>query len=312
MAVPVCDPVDPQDIRRELTPDRLVREFRGVCIFSIDGDASPAVMQEVGRIREQEFRSEGGGTGKSSDVDEYDRGPRAFRQLVAWDPVALEIIGMYRYRPAGRALETAEDGSLSYTSPTARLFEFSGEFFRDYLPVAVELGRSVVNRSAKRAVMGLFAVWCGLGAMVAEREDCRYFFGKFTTYPSYHPSARAALLDFLTVHCADSDALMRPLPGLEPTVDAHGELPVFTGIDYDRDFDLLKRAVAQVGETVPPLVISYLGLSRTMRYCGTAINHHFGGVLESAILIRVDDIDARTRSRFVDGHTTPRAGALLW
>jgi hypothetical protein len=37
-------------------------------------------------------------------------------------------------------------------------------FKQKVLPVTLELGRSVVNRQAKKRIVGLFAIWSGLGS----------------------------------------------------------------------------------------------------------------------------------------------------
>lgn len=306
MTVPLRDPVSADLIRSELPPERFVRAFRGIEIYSVDGRQAPAVMEEIGRIREREFRAEGGGTGKASDIDEYDTGEPAFRQLVAWDPEAGELIGMYRYLRAADARRA--DGS--YGLPTARLFEFSPVFCEEVLPYTIELGRSVVNRSARRAIMGLFCVWAGLGALVVELPECRYFFGKFTTYPSYHPAARAALFRFLGLYCADPDCLVYPREALRVQADSEIELPAYAGTDYEADYELLRIRAAEVGEAIPPLVISYLALTRSLRCFGTARNPHFGNVLESAILVPIADIGAKQRARFIASYESVNPAAI--
>lgn len=307
MAEPVRDPVPVDAIRAELTSERFVRSFRGIEIYATDAHACPNLMQEIGRVREVEFRSEGGGTGHAVDIDEFDTAADPFRQLVAWDPDAGELVGMYRFFPGSHAV--AADGSVAL--PTSRLFDFSSRFRSDYLPLTIELGRSVVNRSARRAIVGLFAVWSGLGAMVAEHPECRYFFGKFTTFPSYHPDALRALNAFLAAYCPDPDSLVTPRAelALEPSsVDDD----LFTGTDYDADYERLGEIARSVGEMIPPLVISYLGLSRTMRAFGTARNPHFGNVLETAILVDIHDIAAKQRTRFVESYEPTGRGALAW
>lgn len=302
----IREPVDPGLISQELDEQMLVREFRGVRIYVTTARQSPHTMEEIGRIRETEFRAEGGGTGRSVDIDEFDTGERPFRQLIAWDPENQEIIGMYRFLP-GWELPTADGGGL----PTARLFAFSSRFADEILPSAVELGRSVVNRSAKRAIMGLFAVWSGLGALVAEEPGLRYFFGKFTTFPDYHPEARSLLDAFLRTHCADPDRLVIPRKEFRVDAASDGGKPGFSG-NYEADYQALQDSLKELGEMVPPLVISYLGLSRTMRCFGTARNPHFGDVFESAILIDVRDIGRKQYARFVDTYERVGSGWLDW
>jgi Acetyltransferase (GNAT) domain len=297
MGEPIRSPVDPAEIQAELTPATLLREFRGINIHAVTADSAPSVMQEVGRIREVEFRAEGGGTGRSVDIDQYDVGPHPFLQLVAWDSQHREIIGMYRLADLASRLNA--DGTVD--SPTARLFSFSPEFRSHYMPYAVELGRSVVNRTARKALMGLFCVWAGLGAVVRERPDIRYFFGKVTVYPGYDPGARGAIYHYLNEVCPDPYGLVAPLPEFlvpvttgEPAVSFH-EAP-------EGSFQRLSDTVRGFGAAVPPLLISYLELSRTMMSFGTACNPHFGDVYETAILVTIADINEKQRKRFIDSY----------
>jgi hypothetical protein len=55
------------------------------------------VFEEIGRLREQSFRAVGEGTGKSSDLDSFDR---HYLHLFVWNHQAREVVGAYR---VGRA-----------------------------------------------------------------------------------------------------------------------------------------------------------------------------------------------------------------
>lgn len=305
MNEPIRSPVSPKEIQAELTPATRIRQFHGIDIHSVTAHCAPSVMQEIGRIREVEFREEGGGTGQAVDIDDYDIGSAPFAQLVAWDPLHGEIIGMYRVA----YLADRIDRYGVVHSPTARLFDFSPEFVKEYAPYTVELGRSVVNRSARKAVMGLYCVWAGLGAIVVERPDIRYFFGKITTYRKYDAAARNALHQFLAGVCIDPSGLLVPHPEFAVTVDREGTAAF---ADYDREiaFERLTEVVRSRGESVPPLFISYLELSRTMLSFGTAQNPHFGNVFETAILVTIAEINRKQRRRFIDNFVPARPAAV--
>lgn len=298
MSTDVIEPIDRAELKRELTAQRKARELRGYEVYIVDAHNAPSVMNEIGRIREIEFRAEGGGTGKECDIDEFDLGKRPYHQLVAWDPEHEEIIAFYRFKFGVYA--NGEAGALASES----LFNVSQEFRRDYLPYTLELGRSVVNRSAKKAILGLYVVWGGLGALVNELPTLRYFFGKFTMYPHYEPFARDALMTFLDCYCRDSKSLITPHDDLEIGLQSsEDELKsIFSGSDWDGDYERLLAVLKERGESIPPLVASYLGLSRTMKAFGTARNPHFGNVYETAILITISDIGAKQRKRFIDSY----------
>ena len=69
---------------------------------------------------------------------------------------------------------------------------------------------------------------------------------------------------------------------------------------FKEDYRILNTEVRKLGYNIPPLVNAYMGLSPTMRMFGTAINHGFGEVEETGILIAVDEILAEKRLRHIE------------
>lgn len=288
----------PDRVERELIDAYRVRGFRELEIFLVTSTSAPAVMDEIGYLREVEFRHEGGGTGKELDIDQFDTDPYCV-QIVAWDSQEREIVAMYRAFFGNRARKDPE-----VALPTARLFEFSSEFLDSYLPRTIELGRSVVNRQAKRRLHGLHAVWSGLGALIGELPDMRYFFGKVTTYDTLSVEARAALFYLMDLYFKDGDGLVHPKP--EYRIDHQLPDPElrarFVGNDYRKDFGVVRDLFSSRCESIPPLFISYANLSSTMRVFGSAVNPHFGEVCETAIMVRIEDIREKYRSLFIDSY----------
>jgi hypothetical protein len=140
----IAAPVAKEAILMELTPDKLLRKTNKGDneIYVITYHDSPNTMHEIGRLREITFRDAGGGTGKDLDIDQYDKNEHPYKQLIVWDPDAHEILGGYRYI-LGKGLKEDENGDVQLA--TARLFHFSEEFKKSYLPYTLELGRSFVQ-----------------------------------------------------------------------------------------------------------------------------------------------------------------------
>ncbi|HDR51129.1 MAG TPA: GNAT family N-acetyltransferase, partial [Mariniphaga anaerophila] len=95
----IVAPLPKEQIIAELTPDKLLRKTNkgGNEIYVITHHDSPALMHEIGRLREITFRDAGGGTGKETDIDNYDTAKYPYKQLIVWDPDAGEILGGYRF-----------------------------------------------------------------------------------------------------------------------------------------------------------------------------------------------------------------------
>lgn len=60
--------------------------------------------------------------------------------------------------------------------------------------------------------------------------------------------------------------------------------------NFKDNYKVLNQEVRKFGINVPPLVNAYMSLSPKMRVFGTAINHEFGEVEETGILIAINEI----------------------
>ena len=96
---PIIPPVDRELLRAELTPERKARDTKkaGNEIYIFPASECPALMREIGRLREIAFRGAGGGTGREVDIDAEDLAEDGYYQLIVWDPAAGEIVGGYRF-----------------------------------------------------------------------------------------------------------------------------------------------------------------------------------------------------------------------
>jgi len=259
----------------------------------VNHDNSPNLLREIGRLREVAFRAAGGGTGKECDLDEYDSGENAYQQLIVWDPDQQEILGGYRFLICNADI-CISDNKVKLA--TAKLFSFSEEFKRDYLPHMIELGRSFVQpmyQSTNLRRKGLYALdnlWDGLGTLVMDHPEMKYFFGKVTMYLHYHQEARDMILFFLNKHFPDNDKLVVPKEPMRVLMEQEKLNNIFSGKDYMEDYKILSKKVRSVGETIPPLINAYMSLSPSMRSFGTVLNRSFGEVEETGIMITVNDL----------------------
>jgi hypothetical protein len=160
----------------------------------------------------------------------------------------------------------------------------------------MELGRSFVHPDYQSRAMGrksLFALdnlWDGLGALILENHHLKYLFGKVTMYPHFNQKARNMILYFLKKHFDDPDNLVTPLDPARIDINREEMKKIFRGWRYKDDYKILSREVRNLGETIPPLINAYMGLSPTMRTFGTFINHKFGDTEETGIMITLRDI----------------------
>ncbi len=308
---PIIAPIDKRLIEMELSEDKfLKRTNKGDNeIYILDNNNAPNTMLEIGRLREISFRLAGGGTGKAYDIDDFDVSENCYKQLIVWDPRGQEILGGYRY------IHTGECGLEQLA--TSELFHFSDRFKADYQPYTIELGRSFVPpdyQSSRRNAKSLYALdnlWDGIGGVMVSHPDVKYLFGKVTMYPSYNAEARNMVLYFLQKYFPDNDGLVTPIQSLQTGMNEAALAALFSGRDYNENYRILSRSVRALGEHIPPLVNSYMNLSSTMRTFGTAINHEFGAVEETGILLTIADVYPEKVERHMVEHHHRQRPAII-
>jgi hypothetical protein len=217
---PIIDPIDRSLLKKELTKERFARQTRKGEneIYIVNHHNAPNVVREIGRLRELSFRTAGGGTKKSIDLDDYDTRELCYEQLIVWSPEDEEIIGGYRFIDCAKVIES---GLTPLPMSTSHYFHFSEDFVNNYLPTTIELGRSWVQPMFQPSVnprKGLFAldnIWDGLGVLTIVYPNLKYFFGKVTMYPEYNRECRDFLLHFMRHYFPDDEKLVTPIHPLE-------------------------------------------------------------------------------------------------
>ena len=288
----IIEPVDKVLLENELTDDKFIRETNngGNVLYTFTAHDSPNLMREIARLRELSFRTAGGGTGKSMDIDKYDTSENPYKQLIVWDPKDREILGGYRYHTVD-----SSNGNEMNLSTTA-LFNFSEKFTAEYVPHLIELGRSFVQpryQSSKRREKGLYALdnlWDGLGALVVSNPGVKYFFGKVTMYRNANRKGRDMLLYFMEKYFSDHDKLVTPKIPVPVEINRDEMAAIFCGKDYKEDYKILSKEIRALGESIPPLINSYMNISPSMKMFGTVVNPYFGDVEETGIMITISDI----------------------
>jgi hypothetical protein len=302
---PVIPPIPKEELEAELSNDIFVRNTNkgNNKIYDFTAHDAPALMKEVGRLREITFRLAGGGTGKPMDIDDYDTAEIPYRQLIVWDPDEKVILGGYRYL-MGNNLPKDENGDVILA--TSRLFNFTDKFINDYLPHTIELGRSFVQptyQSSKAGAKSLFALdnlWDGLGSLIVQHPEMEYFFGKVTMYNHFNQDARDLILGFMKKYFRDKENLVYPHNPVKIALTDEELNTIFSGKEFMEDYKVLSKRVRELGENIPPLINAYMNLSPSMKTFGTAINDRFGDVEETGIIITIKDLYSQKIGRHVN------------
>jgi hypothetical protein len=304
---PIIHAVPREELEKELTEEKFIRVTNKSEneLYFITAHNSPNVMREIGRLRELTFRAAGGGTGNEIDIDAFDTAENPYHQLIVWDPDKEEILGGYRFLICKK-----KDGITCLPDDLAstHLYFFSDKFITDYLPHTIELGRAFVQpayQSTSQHSKGLFALdnlWDGLGALVIDNPEMKYFFGKVTMYPNYNQRARNLILYFLEKHFSDNENLVVPKEPLDTKMDRVEMERIFDGKNYMEDYRILSQTVRAFGENIPPLINAYMNLSPSLKTFGTVLNPSFGNVEETAMMITINDVYKQKVERHISSY----------
>ncbi|SEA02127.1 GNAT family N-acetyltransferase [Alkalimonas amylolytica] len=281
-------------IAQELAQLKPIASVRGLLVFSAQADRIPVTMLEIGRLRELMFRSAGAGRNLARDLDALDYGEHAYHQLLVWDPARQEVVAIYRYQLGWQA---AEHGHALLR--TSQLFEYSTTFCRQVLPYSIELGRSVVNTSAKARTLGFFALWAGLGALARIHPQLQYFFGNVSLYQSLGNEAIACMVQFCQQLYTPPQPMMRAKTGLSyaagQTLDSRG----WAKLDPNGRIRQLQQLLKPYGCRLPPILQSYLSVGNAIWFDDAALDDDFGQAYELSIVVPLTAVSGIIRQRFL-------------
>ncbi len=291
----IISPIDKSILVDELSRAKLVRATNksNNLLYIISWQKEPNVMREVGRLREISYRDIGSGTGKECDLDALDMKEDGYKQLIVWDPDNHEVLGGYRFMVCSEA-ERTEQGD--YLLGTSRLFEYSSEFTKNYLPDTIELGRSFIQPEyqstgqVRKSLYVLDNLWDGLGSLLTMYPNIKYFLGQVSLFTNVNPKSRQLILHFLQSFFPNKHQLVKAINPVATEIDDTIFKQNFTGKTLRDNIKILSKQVREMGETIPPLINIYMNISPSMQTFGTVSNPYFKNMDDTGILMTIDDI----------------------
>ena len=290
----IAHPVDRKTLKKTLKKSQLLGQTQdGKKIYLYDFEADSPVMQEIGRLRELTFRIVDEGTGTPLDLDAYDN---EYRHLVLWDEEELEIVGAYRVGECDKLIK--DKGLTNLYSST--LFELKPEI-NDYLPHAIELGRSFVQPKywGKRS---LDYLWYGIGAYVAQHPHIKYLFGPVSLSDAYPQNAKELIIGFYQQQLGSNQDLAiakRPIKLSHNNRQIAEE--VFNG-DYKDSYKKLNSLLDLEGVKVPTLFKQYAEVcdDKGCRFIDFSLDPDFNDCIDALILVELGKLKPKKRERYLN------------
>lgn len=202
---PLMEPVPPAELEVEiakLPDDQKLVAFKEFDVYYGYYPQLPAVIPEIGRLRELTFRDLKEGSGRPGDTDEFDQ---TYTQLFIWHRREKKIIGAYRMGQTDIILEKQGVGGLYLN----RIFDLSRAFL-DKMAPGLEMGRSFIVPEYQRHPHGLYLLWRGIGQFAVQHPRYRYLYGTVSLSNLYHPLSLDLIRRVLAPPGGQNRPLVRP------------------------------------------------------------------------------------------------------
>lgn len=295
---PVAPSCGPDILAQEIEsqPDHNVLldhgDYRVICS---QGRYLPAVMPEIGRLREIAFREVGEGTGKPRDIDRYDD---YYHHLVLWHKTNREIVGAYRL---GRS-DVITDGFGPEGLYTNSLFEFDRRFL-DRVNPALELGRAFVIAKYRKSYNPLLLLWKGIAAFVHREKKYKLLFGPVSISNDYTPYSKLLMMRFLKAHHTPGNNLAKLIrPKTPPKIKTKrpGGMAFKTINTVCPDIDSIDSAIGDIehdNKGIPVLLKQYLKLGGQILTFN--LDPDFGDAIDGLMLVDLAKTPRKTLERFM-------------
>lgn len=278
-------------------PESSLIESNRYSVMIIDGShASEEFLLEIGRLREITFRSEGEGTGKRCDLDEYDP---FYHHLIVWNESKQWISGAYRFGLSPIILkEKGLEGF--YTQP---FFNIQRGFFTT-LGDCIEFGRSFVRREEQSRWV-LFYLWKGIAQFLYRNRNYTYMFGSVSISQNYSDRSRQLISKYFLKNHSDNINLGQFVKAEIPydyssdikEEDANHILKTLHSLD-----DLSKMVTDLEDDLKSPPVLIYRYAELGSRYITFTIDPDFGNTLDGFIVVSIKDIPREQIKKYLPEH----------
>ena len=289
----IIHPLDRQQIKEELKLAECLGEtVDGKRILLFDYIVDSAVIDEIGRLREETFRAVGEGTGKKKDIDQFDQ---YYRHLILWDEEQLEIAGAYRLGESWRWSHSIQSDLYCST-----LFNWSREMPRVWAE-GLELGRSFVQ-SRYWGKRSLDYLWRGIGAYVRRHPEVRYLFGPVSLSGNLPKRARDMLVWYYSQHYPDADKLATSrTPYLIDKTTQKSLTELMPGENRDADFSALRNQLEFCGVRVPTLFKQYADAFEEggLRFSAFNVDPNFKNCVDGLIIGDLNKLSKKKRERYI-------------
>ena len=256
---------------------------------------TPAIVDEIARLRELVFRMHNEGSGSDRDTDSFDATYTHLFVVRTPDDSTqpAHIIGAYRMgRTDVLIAANGLDGLYLHN-----MFKFSPEFINQQQP-CLEMGRSFIIPQYQRSPQGLFMLWRGIGEFMNVFPKYRILYGTVSISKLYQPQS-VSIIEHGLVNAPEH---VQPRQHFEFAL--HPQLAAFAlsqgstiQIGLNKYVNTYLQAIEHDGKDLPILAKQYQKLGADFHALGidTSFNHTPGLLLS----VNMKNVPARMQKRFL-------------
>lgn len=291
-AEPIAPPIPVHLLSAEINAIRsqCLAESGDMQVYYARASQIPFVLREIGRLRETSFRLVGEGTGKSLDLDNYDR---YYQQLFIWNKISQEVVGGYRL---GLTDEIIRDRGLNGLYCHS-LFKMQPAFFKNG-PGAIELGRSFVRPEYQRSFSPLMLLWKGITRFVYKHPQYPVLFGPVSISNDYSSVSKDLMITYLKKHFNNSELckLIKPRTPYRKLKQQQLSLSLMHNISID-DLSTLIASLEPDEKGLPILIKQYLKMSG--EFLGFNRDADFGNCIDGFIRVDLRNSDKKLLDKYM-------------
>jgi putative hemolysin len=275
-----------------LPREQLLTESSEFAVYAARAGEMPHLLEELGRLREITFRAAGEGTGKSTDLDQFDN---YYWHLLLWNKQKQELAGAYR---AGSTDEIIRAHGIKglYTNT---VFRYDERLFMK-IGSALELGRSFVRAEYQRQYAPLLQLWKGIARFVAAHPETPVLFGAVSISNEYSRLSREMIVQYFE----SRDDGREFVDLIQPRTPFR--TPKLRGLDCRalcdalQNLDQLGEPISDVeedGKGVPILIRQYDKVGGKL--VGFNLDRKFSDVVDGLVIVDLRETDPVVLERYM-------------
>lgn len=284
-------PIAKSQLRQEiaaLAPEDFLLGRGEFEVYLTQAQQSPALLQEIGRLRELTFRAVGEGTGKALDVDAFDQ---YYYNLFIWDKEKEQVVGGYRIGP-GKSIFDRHGIEHFYIHS---LFEIDPGAY-PLLRQSAELGRSYIVQEYQKGYLPFFLLWQGILTFLIRNPEYRYLIGPVSISKYYSGISKSLIVAFVKRYFFDEATarFFQPRTPFQPElapVNLDAMLDTIAGKEL-KDLETFLNSIEPDHIKVPILLKQYTKLNA--QFISFNIDPNFSDALDGLMLLDLKNLPTET------------------